>query len=70
MTRLMEKAIERLAAVPETEQDRLARRVIEELDAAGVGSGARESASRNEDEVAEWLEVETHKMRGIPYPPE
>ncbi len=29
-----------------------------------------ESQKRTDDELAEWLEIETHKMRGVPYPPE
>lgn len=35
MTRLMEQAIERLRAVPETEQDRLARFLLNELEEDG-----------------------------------
>lgn len=36
-------------------------RVIVELDAD------REISDMTDDEFAEWLEVETHKLRGVPY---
>lgn len=47
--------------------------VLDEPASLAVGQEVRvfiEPIPTPDDELAEWLEIETHKMRGVPYPPE
>jgi hypothetical protein len=50
-----------------TDVDELSRRTDEALKPVREAFAA---SGMTDDELAEWLEVETHKMRGIPCPPE
>jgi hypothetical protein len=43
---------------------------VEVTEAARRGDDALAASAVTDDELAEWLEVETHAMRGVPYPPE